>query len=261
MTLNTNPTASLFVCMTPRTGSSYLCDALKATHLTGIPEEYYTVANISELLAMHNTSDFLDAHKKIIQRGMTTNGYFAAKLSTGRGGFEQMAEMLAEINRGKNDDSTTQIKTAFPNLKCIFLTRRNKVRQAVSWWKAVQTNQYVLRAGDSKVANDKLIYNYDAISDLLQQSTIREAGWQAFFEAMDITPHTVVYEDLMSDFEGSMRHLLDALDLQDVEVPSTERTVRSQSDELSIEWIERYRQEVQKDSPNGGWHKSFTFSS
>jgi trehalose 2-sulfotransferase len=259
--LNTKPTVSFFVCMTPRTGSSYLCDALKATHSSGIPEEYYTVENISELLAMYNASDFLDAHENIIQRGMTTNGYFAAKLSTGRGGFEQMAELLAEINKGNNEDSTTQIKSAFPNLKCIFLTRRNKVRQAVSWWKAVQTNQFVLRTGDSKVTNDGLIYNYDAISDLLQQSTIREAGWQAFFEATNVTPHTVVYEDLMSDFEGTMRHLLDALDLQDTKVPSTERTVRRQSDELSSEWIERYRQEVQKDSPNAGWHKSLTYSS
>ena len=82
---------------------------------------------------------------------------------------------------------------------------------------------------------------------------MREAGWQAFFEAVEVTPVTVVYEDLVAQFAPTMRQVLDALGLARVPVPAGVRSVRKQADAVSAAWVERYREEKQQEWSNVGW--------
>ena len=247
--------------MTPRSGSSFLCSALKSTGKMGHPEEYYTSSDLSELNRRYDAESSAILQDRILEQGTTPNGRFGVKLSTGGGGFERMIEVLMGsayesglwIDRQRSDQLRGKIEKTFPGLQLVFLTRRNKVRQAVSWWKAVQSGQWVLYAGQERAAITDLDYNFDAINQLVQETVLREAGWQAFFEWVGITPHTVVYEDLVAGFKPVMRDLLDAMGISDVAVPQKKQRTIRQADDRSEEWVQRYRSDKQRAWSNIGW--------
>ncbi len=249
------PASALFVCMTPRSGSSFFCEVLKATQSLGNPEEYYTAPDVATLMDRHEAASADVLQTKILNLGTTANGIFSVKLSTGKGGFEQLGEILRLTSTGTDQDKSIYeyYRDAFPDLRCIFLTRRNKIRQAVSWWKAIQTNQWGLRAGEQAASNEDLTYNFDALTTLLQEIVFREAGWQAFFEAMHIKPVTVWYEDLVSDYSSTIQNLLLALEEPDVDIPVPPTTYRKQEDDLSETWVQRFRKEKQEGWQNVGW--------
>ena len=69
--------------MTPRTGSSFLSEALKATGVAGVPEEYFNAENIEALLAEYSCDTLTELHTTILGRGTTSNGIFGTQLSTG----------------------------------------------------------------------------------------------------------------------------------------------------------------------------------
>ena len=75
----------------------------------------------------------------------------------------------------------------------------------------------------------------------------------AVIEAMEASPITVVYEDLVSQFEGTMRPVLDALGLEGVPAPSSVRSTRKQADALPEEWVQRYRAEKLRGWTHVGW--------
>lgn len=252
----TKPGAAIFVCVTPRSGSTFLCEALRSTQLAGHPAEYYT-PTIKDLMAQHNADTQLALYNRIIELGTSSNGVFSIKLSTGNGGFERLMKILNHLispeTPEREDNQANLVKHAFPNLLCIFLTRRNKVRQAVSWWKAVQTNQWGLQLGDKAASQKDLVYDFNAINTLVQEAVLREAGWQAFFDQMGIMPITVCYEDLSTHFEQTMRYILDAIGLKDSPVPPPVTTWRVQADDLSESWVQQFRKEKQDGWTNIGW--------
>lgn len=261
--------------MAPRTGSSFLSEALKATGLAGIPEEYYNADTIEALLETHSCKDVTALHAKILESGTTSNGVFGTQVSTG-GALDLLIESLGDLPEGSGKPEEAKqrivehIHASFPNLTYIHLTRRNKVRQAVSWWKAVQTNQWVLRQEDSKASNKGLEYNYAAIDTLVQQAVMRESGWQAFYDTVArygtvaryekaaCNPIVVVYEDLISNFESTMRNVLDGLNLNHVSIPKEVPAIRKQADDLSEEWVYRYVEEKQKGEQYKGWNTEYS---
>src|SRR5690606_40803478 len=57
-------------------------------------------------------------------------------------------------------------ESAFPNHRHVFMTRRNKVRLAVSWWRAIQSGEWHVRTGESREPVDlSNAYSFDARSE------------------------------------------------------------------------------------------------
>ena len=257
------PASSYFICMTPRTGSSHLCEMLKSTRYAGNPEEYYLGDSPQHLLSTYGVRSFGTVQHEIVHRGTTPNGIFGVKLSPGKGGLENVLSVLKdlyskEVGRKDSDFPLKKlIEWGFPGLKCVFLTRRNKVRQAVSWWKAVQSNQWGLRNGEEKAPDQNLNYVFDAIDSLVQQAVLREAGWQAFFKAIAINPLTISYEDLVTQRSETIRQVLDHLGQAEVPIPPEQRTYLVQADSLSELWVEQYREEKQRGWTHIGWPASW----
>ena len=97
------------------------------------------------------------------------------------------------------------------------VVRANKVRQAVSLWKAVQTATWrqedassgggVSDAGAPPYKSfldehrPQLRFHYGAIEHLLGQILAEEAHWDAFFEHARIKPVLVLYENFAADYE------------------------------------------------------------
>jgi LPS sulfotransferase NodH len=87
------------------------------------------------------------------------------------------------------------LASVFPNLHYIWVTRRNKVRQAVSLWKASQRETW--KQDEPSLPRSELTLHFEAIDRLAQQIVADEADWWRYFEACGIQPFTVVYENML----------------------------------------------------------------
>lgn len=150
----------------------------------------------------------------------------------------------------------------YPNAKHVFMTRRNKVRLAVSWWRAIKSDEWHRFSNDlrmdyqgglhtepspaMKVADLRAQYDCDTIEHLFVESNMREAAIQEEFEATGIVPFTVVYEDLIAAYEPTVRAVLDFLEIPEragIEIPSP--ALEKIADDVSEQWTQRFRGERQ----------------
>jgi LPS sulfotransferase NodH len=134
------------------------------------------------------------------------------------------------------------------------MTRRNKVRLAVSWWRAIQTGEWHLSTGEQRKSIDlSNAYSYDAVNHLYNECSMREAGIQEFFTEGNIKPLNIFYEDFVQEYEQTIRNILEYLELDSSSVNIAPPALMKTADALSEDWVQRFREERQKDWTNRGW--------
>src|SRR4029079_3515505 len=137
------------------------------------------------------------------ETGTTPNGVFGAKLMWGY--FGEFVSLLRNIPACRDVPLAELLPAVFPDLTFVRVVRANKVRQAVSLWKAVQTATWREDQASAKAASveddgsppyrsfieehrPQLRFHYRAIDHLLKGLLIEEASWDAFFEHSGIKP-------------------------------------------------------------------------
>src|SRR6266516_2907810 len=268
------PDTSYLVCATPRSGSTLLCEALNNTGLAGHPQEYFEAlqergiprrpqqyfdgaaqADILDLLGTYSRLDDQAPHQSVDERtnyahylarvlegGTTSNGVFGSKMMWGY--FGDFISNMRDIPEYREMPVPDLLSTIFPNLHYIWVTRQDKVRQAVSLWKAIQTSTW--RMDESPLAKDhsppgELIFHFEAIDHLVQRIVADEVAWRQYFDACKVQPFTVVYEDLTVAYEATALNILRYLHISIPEnLKFAERRMKRQADALSEEWVQRY---------------------
>jgi LPS sulfotransferase NodH len=237
------PSLCYWLCATPRSGSTALCHALAATGAAGRPGEHLSLQNRERALAEFGGRSFPELLEHVQQATTTPNGVFGLKVMSG--GY--LESLLGEVQNLHRDASLAKaLADAFPDLRLVFLTRRNKVRQAVSHWRAIQSDLWHLpREGQTKLPREDA-YRFEAVDTLVHDIVMREAAWQGFFDQIDRRPLTIAYEDFAATPETVIRHVLDYLGLE----PAAgwrlgELPLRPIADVLSESWVQRYRSERQ----------------
>ena len=121
--------------------------------------------------------------------------------------------------------------------------RRDRVAQAVSWYRAIQTGVYVGRHGKGGGEAEALRFDYGKIRHLFSAITSSENGWGSFFSSNGLTPLVLYYEDLAARYVDTVRSVLDflRLDQDGVEVPQPKN--EKYADALSLQWIEQFKLE------------------
>jgi LPS sulfotransferase NodH len=268
------PMLSYLVCATPRSGSTLLCHELHQTGLAGHPQEYFEALrrsgvprrpheyfdperhpNIVERLAFREMLEGApkpsplwqpDTYDQYLQwalsEGTTPNGVFGAKLMWGYLG--DFAELLRGIDGNAGRSLGDLLARAFPGLRYVQITRRDKVRQAVSLWKAVQTQAWQREAGaDGKQSTGRMpdpVFSFRAINFLMRQLTAHDASWDAFFLGLGYEPLKVTYEELADSTDAVVRSVLEHLGIaapDDLQIGAPRLSV--QADEVSEEWVAR----------------------
>lgn len=276
MGLAPRPQLSYLVCATPRSGSTLLCHLLAQTGVAGRPEEYFEAlrhsgvprrpheyfdadrhANIIERLAFRElpdgtphrphplwTPETYDRYLAwAIEQGTTTNGVFGAKLMWGYLG--DFAELLRGIDGMAGLSVPELLERAFPNLRYVQITRRDKVRQAVSLWKAVQTQAWRRDGDDRARPAAEPAFSFRAINYLVRLLTAHDAAWDAYFLGLGVAPLKVTYEELAEAQEPVVRRVLDHLGIgvpADLRLPPPR--LEAQADELSESWVRRVHEHL-----------------
>jgi LPS sulfotransferase NodH len=167
-------------------------------------------------------TDFVGA----LQRVRTTpNGVFGAKL--------QYSEFHA-IRR----DADVDLLDLLQPRRIIFLTRRDHLRQAVSWFRAVELGLWNTRRPPDPAPMPPA-FDKSAIEALVRQIEVAEAGWKEALNRCGAEVLTATYEELDADYEGVMAACFAFLGEPDTPVPP--RGLHRLADNVTEEWVARLR--------------------
>jgi trehalose 2-sulfotransferase len=234
------PHSSYLICATPRSGSFLLCEALKNTGLAGQPEEYFWRNDEPFWKELWRISSYADYVAGAISQGTTPNGVFGAKIMWGY--VDDFVDKLHSIPGYEDRPVAELLSTVFPNLHYIWMTRRDKVRQAISFERAIQTNVWAMNDETPPLIGE-LHFDFARIDALVHLIEAHEVAWHHYFIENGITPVTVVYEEFVAAYEQTAIQIL-----HELRVPVPEplqfapRRMRRQADALSEEWTQHYHE-------------------
>src|ERR1700721_3947051 len=129
---------SYLICATPRTGSYLLCDALRSTGMAGNPTEYFSYSYEKHWSQVWGAKDLDSYLRHVLDSTTTPNGIFGVKSHPWQ--FDYFVRKLAGRAPVLYAERPAILAKWFPDLKYVWLKRRNKLRQAISYAKCLQTN-------------------------------------------------------------------------------------------------------------------------
>jgi trehalose 2-sulfotransferase len=248
------------VCATPRSGSTLLCEMLRETGRAGQPLEHFEILRhsslprqpreyfedfqlprILELLApVHDGTPSRESPEawwtRILEEGRSANGVWGAKIMWGH--VDDFVSRARDLPGLADADLDAVLHELLDDPSAVFVTRSDKVSQAVSLWRALQTQSW--RAGEPHSA-ESVVYDVEGIDHLVAQLEDDERAWTEWFESTGRQPIHITYDELDAAPGETVATVLRGLGLPEtgVTVPRLSR----QRDELSAEWVERYQQE------------------
>jgi LPS sulfotransferase NodH len=218
------------ICSVPRSGSTLLARAL-ADMGVGAPDEFLNVTRPvdghglveREGLPHCRSDDDLRAYCDGLRARYTVGGMFGLKTH-----YPQLAAYPYVLNN---------LETLFPDLRFIAITRRDTLRQAVSFVRAWQTIQWT----STLPAQNEPWYDKTAIDRFLGDVAAQARSWEAFFQARSIWPLRIVYEDFAKSYRRTLTAVLGYLGVAERPIPPA--PLERQADALTEAWVRRYRAE------------------
>ncbi len=244
----TSPTTTYVICTNPRSGSWLLSEGLASTAVAGNPREWFNISEEQLHRArwrMEHTTDLSSAAylELALRESTTRNGISGIKLHYYQ--FAEWPERVAAIDGLRGLTSAELMRRLFPNAKYIWLTRRDKVRQAISFVLASRTNEWWDIAGEAthraSPRPDDLVFDAQRIERMAHVLEDCDARWQSYFEDRGITPMVIQYEDLVADYAHTVTGVLKWLGIPDADaiaVPAPR--LRRQSNARNEDWLARY---------------------
>jgi LPS sulfotransferase NodH len=241
------------ILATPRSGSTLLGQGLQATGLAGDPKEFFG-HKMAFWMERWQTPSFGTYVDLLTHRRATPNGVFGAKLLYGQ--LQHLENVARQDQALAELPLATFLSNLFPNLHYIWATRNDKLRQAISWFKARQSGVWgqntgqaepklgrAWRLGDEPLEPGGLAFDFDGIAALVRQAEAEDAAIAAYFAESGIEPYRVVYEEFAPRYEET---IFDLLSWMGIATPETltlakPRTMKL-ADDRTDEWVARFQE-------------------
>jgi len=117
----------------------------------------------------------------------------------------------------------------------IWIQRRDKLAQAISWARALQTGRWASHQRGLLPP----IYRRAHIQGRLDAIHAAEVGWSSFFESHELTPLRIDYEDLVQHRETQILRALSHLGAEPTSVIPA-HPILSQTDHINARWRARF---------------------
>lgn len=218
---------AIMIAMTPRTGSTYLCTALHQAGQSVEPWEIFNAGGPAQKESRRRATPLFADY--IASFAADPDAAFIFK--TGWHNAEPLAPYLTAL---------------FPDLRVIYLDRKNIAAQAVSQFRAQISGLWHRRPGQAEQTFDPtgrfdLAHINGIIKHNLQPA---KQSWEDWFAAHHITPLRLDYRELEADMEAVLRHIVSAMHLPlRTELPQGAGVLKL-ADGLSAEWTERVQKHL-----------------
>ena len=264
-------TTTYLVCATPRSGSTLLCESLRATGVAGRPQEYFEAmaatgrpprpedylaglddTDVLDMLggaappeppehsSLVGVDSYADHLRRVCDWGTTPNGVFGAKVM-----WDHVGELRTLVADHPPVDLLTDL---FRGPRYVWVRRSDVVRQAVSLWRAMQSQSWrddsASGAGSGRGVEPR--YSFRALQHLVARLVDHDARWRELLDAARAPVLRVSYEELTRDLPGTLERTLDHLGIPvPDDWPPRLPTMRRQADELSEAWVAAYARDLE----------------
>jgi len=236
--MNSSVPGAVLVCTTPRSGSWLLSDLLERTGRIGMAQEYFHFNYVSALAREYGlasqaiTSEYIS---EITRRAHAEGQIFSSKLHWLQ--INQLVDALRIIHPALAAAKRTApelIDASLPGARYLYLTRRDKARQAISLFRALRTEVWWERAGQPEPRKHRQdetepIPDYLAIRWLEDDLAWQDAQWHQYFEVFGLPAFRVVYEELCAEPGHVVTATLDWLGLEATAALDGPRRLRRQA--------------------------------
>jgi trehalose 2-sulfotransferase len=222
----TEPRCKYIIAITPRSGSSYLCDVMKRVKRFGLPDEMlnkHFIPGIMKKIPGRTPEEYL---RNVTCSRKSKNGLSGLKVS-----WFQFNEFLQAMSD----------KDYLKDFKFIYLTRRDLAAQAVSLYKATATSVFHTNVKNSEDALRKLEtldYNFAEINYWYEHIVVQERGWQNYFFENRIFPLCLTYEEIEEDIRQVLLRIATYVGVkpENVVMPVEESIFTKVRDIRNLEW-------------------------
>ncbi len=263
------PDGAYVVCSTQRSGSTYLCGLLAGTGVAGDPREFFeamaetglpphpgfflaglprTGAGVRDDPRPSEAPEYSDMRlvdgwrehlERTFRLGTTGNGVFSTKLM-----WNQLPEIqwyAAALPELAGLEGIELLNRLFGDPSYVWIRRLDKVRQAISLWRALQTRAWRREAATDARGLRELRYSFEAIEHLRRRLEADDQAWGRFFAAAGIEPLELTYEDDVAPRPGdAVRSVLARIGVEPPEGWAPSASTLRQSDDLNDAWLAAY---------------------
>lgn len=218
---------SLIVASTFRSGSSYIGALMRENGYPGLDSEKF--AEFWQCM----DGDDAQLYAAGLAIGQThRNGILTTKLMWPHRNY--LARAL-HLDRA----ASPKLAACFPEAQWIFIYREDKIRQAVSFWRAKKSDRWHVEADEIEPTP---VYDYQEIRDCQNELAAYDQLWVDFFTMAGIDPIILNYEEFLEDVPAHLSALLGELPNYRMEARSFTTTVslRKQSDAATSDYVARY---------------------
>lgn len=222
---------TVMFAFTARSGSTAITDAIAGMGMARRIEEIFNPRGpVQKLYDHYGGRDIIEFINNIYKHTMLTDAMV----------FKTDYSDLNYVIKEKD------IYTLFPNLKIVYIERKDKILQAVSLYKAIVTSQWhqkkIIRK--QKVSNNHSpdINKIISLKNRLQSDCEK---WEKYFELIGVQPYKMYYEDFDNDHDGSLKNIFRYV-TGDRYVGEIEQNYKKLRDGISEEWASKVRHELNK---------------
>jgi LPS sulfotransferase NodH len=226
------PARSYIIASTPRTGSSLLCEGLAATGVAGRPAEPFAPdfrRRWHDYFLLGRRAGFPQFLEAAVRFGTSPDGVYGLKIQWMHvGGLARDA--------GFTGPSEDVLEWLFPHPTYVVMVRRDRLAQALSWHRALVTNEW-WRLDGAPVPRTPPAPVPDAVLRLQMEIEDQESAWMRYFSRRGADALVVEYETLAEDYRRQVGRVLAHLGLDALRAGALPppRLVR-QSDAMTLRW-------------------------
>lgn len=237
------PPKTYVVASIPRTGSTMLCRMLWRAGCVGAPKEYLNPMQLRDWEVRLGSPSARRRHLLLSGRRLALVGPAWSR--------PRLAAHLSRVRQRRSAGGWFGLKLHHHHrhrltgtvARWIYLTRADRIAQAVSWARALQTGQWI--GGDSP---RKVCYSRWLIRRCLESIGAGEESWEAHFVRLGVEPLRLKYETLVADPESTLCAVLAHLAVSDTSgIAVVKTTLVSQTDATSSAWIDRFKSEEEQE--------------
>ncbi len=170
--------------------------------------------------------------------------------------FHRLIESLKTETEILSDIPDSEVLNAlYPDIKYIYLCRRDKISQAISMEAARQSEQWLITNSDDIDKFDDYRYDFGQIAQEVLWRVDGELQWAEIFDEFKIDPLEICFEDFLQDMTETIVAITDYLGIRLAETATTDRTnhwlqqhdaPRKQTHPIKAEWAARFQSEMER---------------
>lgn len=184
---------SVLLASTFRSGSTYVAEVLRHNGLAGLSLEKF---NAIWQCAGESDRVLRKAVSEIVQTSEA--GLFASKIMWSH------RNDLAKCLRLERGDAAI-LAESFPDARWLWVKRRDKVRQGISYWRARKSGRWHV-FDDSP--EPEIEYDFDEIRESYAELLTHDVCWEDFFVQAGINPCIIEYERFCDNVPVQLRKVL-----------------------------------------------------